>query len=165
MVHNDKFKEYQLIHEIKQLCNLAGIDFIAFLEDAKISLKNRIKELFTPNEEWFREGKSLKRYWEFLEKITGHEWKYEDVNYWYKFLRSPSETREDIPLSLRYQVLERDYFTCQKCGRKAPDVELTVDHILPWSCGGPTVLDNLQTLCKDCNLGKSNKCFEKGGDK
>ncbi len=31
-----------------------------------------------------------------------------------------------------------------------------IDHIKPWSKGGETVLENLQTLCATCNLGKSN---------
>ncbi|MCL4507775.1 MAG: HNH endonuclease [Chloroflexi bacterium] len=35
-------------------------------------------------------------------------------------------------------------------------MELHVDHILAWSKGGETVLENLQTLCSVCNLGKSN---------
>jgi 5-methylcytosine-specific restriction endonuclease McrA len=33
---------------------------------------------------------------------------------------------------------------------------LHVDHIKPWSHGGETIEDNLQTLCATCNLGKSN---------
>lgn len=35
--------------------------------------------------------------------------------------------------------------------------KLHVDHIKPFSKGGKTVLENLQTLCFDCNLGKGNK--------
>ena len=38
---------------------------------------------------------------------------------------------------------------------KDPGVELHVDHIFPWSKGGETVLENLQTLCSRCNGGKS----------
>jgi 5-methylcytosine-specific restriction endonuclease McrA len=158
-MNRDKL-ETKSIEEIRHLCYLAGIDFAKFLGEMRAELKNRILYLLRPNLIWFREGKSFERYWRFLEQVTKHEWKYEDVAYWYKFIRDPSETREDIPPSLRYQVLVRDKSTCQKCGRKAPNVELQVDHVLPWDCGGPTVIDNLQTLCKECNLGKSNKCFE-----
>ncbi|MCI5815572.1 HNH endonuclease [Ruminococcus sp.] len=45
------------------------------------------------------------------------------------------------------------------CGRSPSTtigLELHIDHIIPWSMGGETVIDNLQTLCSDCNLGKSN---------
>ncbi|MBA3804703.1 MAG: HNH endonuclease, partial [Acidobacteria bacterium] len=35
-------------------------------------------------------------------------------------------------------------------------VALHVDHIRPWSKDGETLLENLQTLCSECNLGKSN---------
>jgi len=60
---------------------------------------------------------------------------------------------------LRWRVLQRDNFKCCKCGRSpaiTPGVELHVDHIHPWSEDGPTIFENLQTLCSDCNLGKSN---------
>ena len=57
---------------------------------------------------------------------------------------------------LRFQVLQRDKFTCQYCGRKAPDVVLHVDHVLARSNGGSNTLTNLITACADCNLGKSN---------
>jgi len=35
-------------------------------------------------------------------------------------------------------------------------LSLHVDHIEPWSRGGKTIEENLQTLCEKCNLGKSN---------
>lgn len=60
---------------------------------------------------------------------------------------------------LRYQVLKRDCFKCCACGAspaKDSSVELHVDHIVPWSKGGETVLQNLQTLCSRCNLGKGD---------
>ena len=58
------------------------------------------------------------------------------------------------PFGIRWAVLNRDNFTCQYCGRKAPDVELEVDHIYPKSKGGEYVMNNLFTACKECNLGK-----------
>lgn len=60
---------------------------------------------------------------------------------------------------LRFLVLKRDDFCCVKCGRNVNSysgLELEVDHIKPYSKGGETVLENLQTLCKDCNRGKSD---------
>lgn len=62
-------------------------------------------------------------------------------------------------LRLRWHVLQRDRFTCCACGASpalTPGVELHVDHIVPWSKGGETMFENLQTLCSGCNLGKSN---------
>lgn len=64
-----------------------------------------------------------------------------------------------IPDKLRYKVLKRDNFKCCACGAspaKDPSVELHIDHIIPWSKGGETTMENLQTLCSKCNLGKSN---------
>lgn len=65
----------------------------------------------------------------------------------------------DVSLRLRFQVLRRDNFACVQCGAspaKNPSVELHIDHSMPWSKGGDTVYENLQTLCSKCNLGKSN---------
>jgi len=68
-------------------------------------------------------------------------------------------TGRDPSLRLRFKVMRRDNFTCVQCGAspaKSPDVELHIDHIKPWSLGGATIYENLQTLCLRCNLGKSN---------
>ncbi len=67
--------------------------------------------------------------------------------------------RAKMTKKLRLQVLERDNFTCQFCGRtpKKDGVSLEVDHIIPVSKGGRTELSNLQTLCYDCNRGKSDR--------
>lgn len=64
-----------------------------------------------------------------------------------------------IPLGLRFHVLERDRMTCCGCGRNPAKngIALHVDHIRPYSLGGLTILDNLQTMCKECNLGKGNR--------
>jgi hypothetical protein len=65
----------------------------------------------------------------------------------------------DPSLRLRFRILLRDHFRCRLC-RRSPatraGVSLHVDHITAWEQGGPTTYENLQTLCVDCNLGKSN---------
>jgi hypothetical protein len=68
-------------------------------------------------------------------------------------------TSRAISDRMRFRVLSRDGFTCQSCGAspiKERGIELHVDHILPWSKGGETTEENLQTKCKQCNLGKGN---------
>jgi hypothetical protein len=64
--------------------------------------------------------------------------------------------RRTIRRSVRTLVLDRDSHTCQRCGRTAPEVKLEVDHIVPVAEGGTDALDNLQTLCRECNGGKSD---------
>ena len=69
------------------------------------------------------------------------------------------KTSRSISLRMRFLVLKRDNFKCCSCGAspaKDPSVELHIDHIKPWSKGGETTIDNLQTLCSKCNIGKSN---------
>ncbi len=73
------------------------------------------------------------------------------------------EDRRSIPLGLRYKVLSRDNFKCVRCGKSPATtlgVELHVDHKNPFSKSHKTTLDNLETKCKECNLGKSNRYVE-----
>ena len=56
---------------------------------------------------------------------------------------------------LRWQILERDKYTCQYCGQSAPDVRLEVDHKLPLVDGGTDDPSNLATSCWACNRGKN----------
>jgi len=73
------------------------------------------------------------------------------------------EDRRSIPLGLRYKVLSRDKFKCVRCGASPATnttCRLHIDHIVPFSKGGKTTLENLQTLCEDCNLGKGNRHSE-----
>lgn len=66
-----------------------------------------------------------------------------------------------VTRAMRYDVLRRDDFHCVRCGRGREDgVKLHVDHIVPVSRGGKTVMSNLQTLCEDCNCGKGNRYLE-----
>ena len=68
-------------------------------------------------------------------------------------------TSRSISERMRFRILVRDGFTCQSCGRsplKERGVELHVDHIIPWSKGGETEVDNLEVKCSRCNLGKGN---------
>lgn len=62
--------------------------------------------------------------------------------------------RTALPKKIRFEVFKRDSFTCQYCGRSAPNVILEVDHIVPVAEGGTNEVINLITSCRDCNRGK-----------
>ncbi|WP_254512495.1 homing endonuclease associated repeat-containing protein [Anatilimnocola floriformis] len=67
-------------------------------------------------------------------------------------------TNRDPSLSLRFLVLKRDCFRCTACGRSPAThagLILEIDHVIAWSKGGETIAENLQSLCFDCNRGKS----------
>jgi 5-methylcytosine-specific restriction endonuclease McrA len=60
---------------------------------------------------------------------------------------------------LRYDVLRQTGGTCCLCGRsRKGGVVIHVDHVVPASVDWSRRMDvtNLQSLCEDCNLGKSN---------
>jgi len=65
--------------------------------------------------------------------------------------------RKSISKSTRFEVFKRDKFTCQYCGKSAPEVVLHIDHIQPISKGGDNSIANLITACAACNGGKSNR--------
>ncbi len=65
-----------------------------------------------------------------------------------------------IPPSVRVSVLHRDGSKCVFCGRTAKQIELEIDHIIPFSKGGSNDLSNLQTLCIDCNRGKGSRILD-----
>ena len=64
----------------------------------------------------------------------------------------------------RFEVLERDGFSCKYCGAspaKNKSVKLHVDHIIPKHKGGTDNKENLVTACEYCNLGKGQRFYPK----
>ena len=69
----------------------------------------------------------------------------------------PKRKRTNIPRGLRHEVFKRDGYKCVECGASKEDgATLHIDHKIPVAKGGTDELDNLQTLCSDCNLNKSD---------
>lgn len=68
------------------------------------------------------------------------------------------KTKRDPSNRLKVQVLMRDGNRCRICGAECSGGlhNIHFDHIIPWSKGGETVLENLQVLCSACNEAKGN---------
>lgn len=60
----------------------------------------------------------------------------------------------------RNNIFKRDGFECQYCGSEK---DLTLDHVVPRSKGGPSNWKNLVTACKSCNAQKGNFTPEQAG--
>ena len=64
--------------------------------------------------------------------------------------------RRSVSLSRR-NLLLRDDATCQYCGARPPTKDLTVDHVVPRSRGGPATWQNLVIACGSCNRRKGGR--------
>ena len=60
----------------------------------------------------------------------------------------------------RNNIFKRDGFECQYCGSPR---DLTLDHVIPRSKGGPSSWKNLVTACKACNASKGDFTPEEAG--
>lgn len=57
------------------------------------------------------------------------------------------ERSRKIPTEIRERILTENS-ECARCGTQE---DLTLDHIIPFSHGGPHTEDNLRVLCRTCN--------------
>jgi len=74
------------------------------------------------------------------------------------FVRIPRDThRRKIT---RRAVFARDGWTCQYCGSRS---NLTVDHVIPRSKGGPSSWENIVASCAPCNRRKGDALLRQAG--
>lgn len=60
-------------------------------------------------------------------------------------------------------VLIRDRNRCQYCGKLFPKKQLTLDHVVPKSCGGKNKWTNTVAACFPCNNAKGNRTPAQAG--
>ena len=63
----------------------------------------------------------------------------------------------------RQNLLERDDYQCQYCGKSLPNKELNMDHVIPRDRGGGTTWENVVISCIRCNSKKSNRLPKEAG--
>ncbi len=63
----------------------------------------------------------------------------------------------------RRNIYARDENTCQYCGKRTSTTELTIDHVVPRSKGGPTTWANVVVACTPCNSRKGGRLLHQTG--
>src|SRR6266487_3486825 len=69
---------------------------------------------------------------------------------------APSASRPSIPTDARAFVWNRDGGRCRNCGAR---LDLQFDHVIPVALGGANTAENIELLCRACNLAKGSKLF------
>jgi len=64
------------------------------------------------------------------------------------------KSARQISQHISWEVFRRDGYACRYCGRD--NAPLTVDHLVTWEEGGPSVPENLVASCKKCNKVRGN---------
>lgn len=64
--------------------------------------------------------------------------------------------RGKVSNKMRFAIYKRDGYRCCRCGASDRFTYLEIDHIIPISKGGKSTYDNLQTLCRKCNIEKGD---------
>lgn len=112
-------------------------------------------------------------------KINNKKWRknnrskhLEKLRYWRK--NNPEKSREyankrraikeasgGVFTIKEWQKLKQFYdFRCLCCGKKEPEIELNIDHVVPLKLGGKNSYENIQPLCRECNSSKATKIID-----
>lgn len=139
---------------VNGLIELCGIDKIQFYT-AKVFSNRGARDVYGVFPNW----KSHQRVRDSKEKHPAPN--DTEVNDWY--------LRRFIPIDMKAEIIERDGFKCQICGKflttckeakrfaKLATGLFHIDHIVPVNQGGRATLENLRLTCPDCNLKRKRK--------
>jgi hypothetical protein len=68
------------------------------------------------------------------------------------------KSTRQIDQRVSWRVYRRDNFKCRYCGDE--ESPMTVDHLVLWEDGGPSIEDNLVCCCRKCNKTRGNMKYE-----
>lgn len=68
------------------------------------------------------------------------------------------KSQRQIDQHVSWKVFKRDGYRCRYCAND--DVPLTVDHLVRWEEGGPSIEANLVASCRQCNKIRGNHSYE-----
>jgi len=73
--------------------------------------------------------------------------------------------KQTKPSFTRRNVFLRDEYICQYCSKRFHTADLSLDHVVPRSQGGPLSWENIVTCCKKCNGKKGSTPLSEIADK
>lgn len=146
------------------LFRVLGVDRASFERFLEWALSEHLVAVLSRDETirtdgFFARPDALKSFRDMLRQKTGHTWSQHDYEALFERVRADHTRhfRDPVPYEEYLKLLWQVPWECIQCHRSPPDVVLHVDHIVPASRGGPSKRLNLQFLCADHNLRKSNK--------
>ena len=153
------------LDRLSLLINAVGIDSESFYDFVEWALDELLIKQLIQNDDYKEimvrnEPNRLREFSQILTKSTGRNWSHDQVKTIYEACRQRTQRkqyREPIETGDYLKLLWSSDPVCKKCGRRPPEVKLHIDHVFPVSMGGSSRANNLQFLCSECNLKKSDK--------
>ena len=140
------------IKKVGHTIQIAGVVFTSEQE-------NIAYIIMLPNEEFYKNN--------IIEFFTTEQWK--EFLWQSDVLETEVKTTQgkavirkanrQIDNNISWKVYHRDNYTCRYCGRTG--IPLTVDHMVLWEEGGPSIEENLLTACRRCNKTRGNTPYHK----
>jgi hypothetical protein len=150
-------------YRIALLLQAVGIDVGSFQRVLEWSLCEHLVAVLALSPElqtgFFAQQDALKQFRKILEARTKRSWTPHDLHALYDRVKNEKTTHYRKPIAYEeyLKLLWQSPLECVQCKRRPPDVILHVDHVVPASRGGSSKRANLQFLCAEHNLRKSNK--------
>jgi len=148
---------------VELLLEALGIDSTSFDRLVEWALSEQLVDELArsiPNDEAAPD--SLRRFRDALEWRTSRRWEHEDVVALEAAVRRrrAKHYRRPIAYGEYLKLLWTVPHECAVCRRQPPEVKLHIDHVYPASLGGESLAPNLQFLCAEHNLRKSDRVEE-----
>jgi hypothetical protein len=152
-----------VLDEIAALARQLSLDTSLVYKEIYWALGEERINRVTPTDEQFREwkrsGDGLMRFWSFANGRLGDDLSQDDAHDIWECIDLTLRTGQRRPFSFQdyLMIAVHSDQCCDICKRRPPDVDLDIDHILPFSRGGGSLPFNLRFLCQEHNRSRGNR--------